>query len=480
MADKTRSTAGRATTTNASAPSAPGNGSAPSTQRLPFAQRQAQGRGARVHVPRHTHASWAESSTRPDPVALLDSQAASRVPDLVPIRYGRMRASPFAFLRGAAIVMAHDLAQTPTTGIWTQLCGDCHLANFGLYASPERTLVFDINDFDETLPGPWEWDVKRLAASCHVASRTNGFTEAACRKTVLAAVSAYRRHMAEFAAMRELDVWYAHITADDVMTLIKTKQAQKKAQESVAKARQRDSLRALPKLTWVVEGRRVIAEDPPLVVRITTGGGETILRDLFARYQQTLRGAQQRVLERFRVVDLARKVVGVGSVGTRCFVLLLEGRDENDVLFLQIKEAQPSVLEAHLPTSTFDNAGQRVVAGQEMMQAASDIFLGWLRDADGRDFYVRQLRDMKGTIAVEDLSPAELALWAGACGWALARAHARAGDPVAIAAYVGTNRTFDQAIADFAAAYADQTERDYRAFLRAIETGLIIATADKP
>jgi uncharacterized protein (DUF2252 family) len=444
-----------------------------------LAERQALGRGRRADVPRGRHASWAERSDRPDPVALLESQAASRLPELVPLRYARMQTSAFAFLRGAAIVMAHDLAHTPTTGIVTQLCGDCHLSNFGLYASPERTLVFDINDFDETLPGPWEWDVKRLAASCHVAGRTNGFTEADCRDAVLAAAGSYRRHMADFAALRELEVWYAHITAADLLALITAKRTQKRVQTGVAKARARDSLRALAKLTVSGEGgeggRRVIRNDPPLVLRITAGDEREQLTALFAQYRQTVRGAERRMLERFHLVDFAQKVVGVGSVGTRCYIVLLAGRDDDDPLFLQVKEAQPSVLEAHLPKSVYENAGERVVAGQELMQAASDIFLGWLRGSDGRDYYVRQLRDMKGTVEVDALSPAELALWAGACGWALARAHARAGDPVPIAAYLGTSGTFDHAIAAFAAAYANQTERDYRAFLSAIASGRIAA-----
>jgi uncharacterized protein (DUF2252 family) len=391
-----------------------------------------------------------------------------------------MRVSPFAFLRGSAIVMAYDLAHTPTTGIQTQVCGDCHLSNFGLYASPERTLVFDINDFDETLPGPWEWDVKRLAASAVVAGRTNGFAEADCRAAALAAVTSYRQHMAQFAGMGELAVWYAHITADDLLQVMTTKRTQKKAQRGVATTQHRDSLQALSKLTEVVDGRRRIANAPPLVMRVREDYEEEIIKSFFAAYLQTLRGAQRHLLERFQLVDIARKVVGVGSVGTRCFILLLAGRDEDDPLFLQIKEAQPSVLEAHLPKSTFSQQGERVVAGQELMQAASDICLGWFRDPEGRDFYVRQLRDMKGTVAVETLSPPELKLWTSACGWALARAHARAGDAVQIAAYLGASDRFDQALADFAEAYADQTERDYRAFLTAIQTGRLVAAPAGP
>lgn len=446
------------------------------TAHMTVEERRARGRSLREKTPRGSHASWTVAPDRPDPVALLEAQAVTRVRELVPIRYARMSVSPFAFLRGSAIVMAHDLAHTPRSGIQTQLCGDCHLSNFGLYASPERTLLFDINDLDETYPGPWEWDVKRLAASVFVVGRNNGIADVDCRNAVLATVRTYRQHMAEFAAIRTLDVWYSRVTIDDLLTLVTSKQENKRAQKQVAKVRQRDSLQALAKLTEVVDGHRVITNDPPLVMRVTEEavGGEVYT--LFEKYLQTLRGAQRQVLSRFQIVDIAHKVVGVGSVGTRCFIVLLTGRDDDDPLFLQAKEAQASVLEAHLPKSGYKHQGERVVAGQELMQAASDVFLGWMTGPAGRDFYWRQLRDMKASVEVENLTSTNLALYAGLCGHVLARAHARAsGDAVAIAAYLGTSERFDQAIASFAEAYANQTERDYTAFLAAIKSGRIVA-----
>lgn len=451
------------------------DGRATMVPRRVMEEQAARGRVIREKVPRKAHAFWAETPDRANPVALLELQAKTRLPELVPIRYGRMQVSPFAFLRGSAIVMAHDLARTPTTGLRTQLCGDSHLSNFGLYASPERTLVFDVNDLDETLPGPWEWDVKRLAASCYVAGRGNGFAEAACHQIVHAAANSYRSHMAEFAKMGHLAVWYSHITADEVMALIVDKRTQKKAQIMLGKTRQRDSLQAFSKLTEVVDDHRVIANDPPLVMRIAAKDQRNYASGLFQAYAQTLRRDHRQLLARYSLVDMALKVVGVGSVGTRCYILLLIGQDLDDPLFLQVKQAEASVLEAGLPKSTFKHQGERVVAGQQLMQAASDIFLGWLRGPEGRDFYLRQLRDMKGSAEVETLSPSEMSLWASTCGWALARAHARAGDPVQIAGYLGSSATFDNAIVAFAQAYADQTERDYRTFLAAIKSGRIAA-----
>ena len=443
---------------------------------LTVQERRARARTLREKAPRSSHAFWAEAPDRPDPIALLEAEATTRLPDLVPIRYARMRVSPFAFLRGSAVVMAQDLAHTPRTGIHTQLCGDCHCSNFGAYASPERTLLVDINDLDETYPGPWEWDVKRLAASVFVAGRGNGFADSECRSAVLAAVRSYRQHMAEFAGMRTLDVWYSKITIEDLLALLTNKQAQKQAQKQVAKVRQRDSMQAFAKLTEVVNGHRIITNDPPLVMRVTEEMLGTEVRTLFDKYTQTLRGAQRHVLDRFQIVDVARKVVGVGSVGTRCFIVLLIGRDEDDSLFLQVKEAEASVLEAHLTKSIYKHQGERVVAGQELMQAASDIFLGWMTGPAGRHFYWRQLRDMKGSVEVENLSSTNLALYAGLCGHALARAHARAsGNAIEIAAYLGASDTFDQAIASFAGAYADQTQRDYQALLAAIKSGRIVA-----
>lgn len=444
-------------------------------RRLTVEERQERGRTSRAKTTRSSHATWAPAPDRADPVALLEAQAATRLPDLVPIRYARMQVSPFAFLRGSAVVMAADLARTPVSGIYTNLCGDCHLANFGAYASPERTMLFDINDFDETLPGPWEWDVKRLAVSFFVAGRGNGFTDADCREAALSVTRSYREHMAQFAGMRDLDIWYARVTTDDLIALLDSKRQRRRAMKQVSKVRQRDNLQALAKLTEVVDGRHVITNDPPFVIRVTDEqlGGQT--RALFEMYLGTLRGAQRHVLEQFEIIDVARKVVGVGSVGTRCLIVLLAGRDANDPLFLQIKEAEASVLQPYLPKSTHEHQGERVVAGQELMQSASDLFLGWMTGNEGRHFYWRQLRDMKGSMNIETLTPSGMVLYASLCGWALARAHARSGDPIEIAAYLGTSDSIDRAIATFASAYADQTERDYQAFLSAIKSERIVA-----
>ncbi len=440
------------------------------------AERQANGRALRDRTPRSSHALWVAMPDRTDPIALLEAQARTRLPDLVPIRYSRMRVSPFAFLRGSAIIMAHDLAGTPNTGITTQLCGDCHLSNFGAFGSPERALLFDINDLDETLPGPWEWDVKRLATSAFVAGRENGFTDGACQEAALAVAQSYRLHMAEFAEMRNLEVWYSRITTDDLIDLIRDKTTKKRTETQTAKMRQRDSLQAMAKLTEEVDGRRIFTNDPPLVTRVAEEQLGEEVRSLFAKYTSTLRGAQRRVLDRFQITDMALKVVGVGSVGTRCFIVLLTGRDEDDPLILQVKEAEASVLEAHLPKSEFEHQGQRVVSGQELMQAASDIFLGWMSGPTGRHFYWRQLRDMKGSVEVANLSIANLVFYSGFCGWALARAHARAsGNAIEIATYLGKSDRFDQAIAAFAQAYANQNERDYQALLAAIKSGRIVA-----
>jgi uncharacterized protein (DUF2252 family) len=449
---------------------------APPQAAASYRQRRERGRATREAAPRGGHAEWAPAPDRPDPIDVLEAQDRDRIPDLIPIRYSRMMASPFAFMRGAAIVMAHDLAGTPKTGIRVQLCGDAHLSNFGAYASPERALLFDLNDFDETLPGPWEWDVKRLAASFVVAGRENGFDAAECREAAQASAASYRRRMAEFSKMGELEVWYSRVSVEEVRGLLSDARARKatakKLSKSVRKARGRDSLQALSKLTRVVDGHRKIIDDPPLLVRIPEG--DEIRNQIYAileSYKRTLQEDRRYLLDRYRFVDVARKVVGVGSVGTRAYVALLEGHDENDPLFLQVKEAGPSVLQGPLPSSTHEHHGHRVVAGQRLMQAASDIFLGWFRGTAGRDFYWRQLKDMKGSANVEGMSPDELVLYAGLCGWALARAHARSGDRVQIAAYLGKSERFDEAIADFAEAYADQTERDHAALCAAVESG---------
>ncbi|HEX5699320.1 MAG TPA: DUF2252 domain-containing protein [Rubrobacter sp.] len=444
--------------------------------RAGYQERHECGRAARRATPRGGHAEWAPAPDRPDPIDLLESQDGGRIPDLIPIRYSRMMASPFAFMRGSAIVMARDLARTPKTGIPAQLCGDAHLLNFGAYASPERALLFDLNDFDETLPGPWEWDIKRLAASFVVAGRENGFDTTNCREAAQASVASYRQRMAEFSEMGELEVWYSRVGVEEIRGLLSDarKATAKKLSKSVRKARGRDSLQALSKLTRVVDGRRMIDDDPPLLVRIPEG--DEIRAQIYAileGYKRTLQEDRRHLLGRYRFVDAARKVVGVGSVGTRAYVVLLEGRDENDPLFLQIKEAGASVLEGHVLSSTHEHHGHRVVAGQRLMQAASDIFLGWLRGTGGRDFYSRQLKDMKGSANVEGMSPDELVLYAGLCGWTLARAHARSGDRVQIAGYLGKSERFDRAVADFAEAYADQTEQDHAALCAAVKSGRV-------
>ena len=445
-----------------------------------YQRRHERGRAARQVVPRGSHAEWEPAPDRPDPIDLLEAQARDRIQELMPIRYARMMASPFAFMRGSAIVMAQDLASTPKTGIQAQLCGDAHLLNFGAYASPERALLFDLNDFDETLPGPWEWDVKRLAASFVVAGRENGFDTADCRRAAQASAASYRRRMAKFSEMGELEVWYSRVSEEELSGLLSDaspeKKARKRFSKAVRKARGRDSLQALSKLTRVVDGHRIINDDPPLLVRIPDG--DEIRGQIYAileSYKRTLQEDRRHLLDRYRFVDVARKVVGVGSVGTRAFVVLLEGRGEDDPLFLQVKEAGPSVLEGHVSSSTHEHHGHRVVAGQRLMQAASDIFLGWFRGTAGRDFYWRQLKDMKGSAKVESMSPDELVIYAGLCGWALARAHARSGDRVQIAAYLGKSERFDGAIAGFAQAYADQTERDHAALCAAVKSGRIPA-----
>ena len=450
---------------------------------LDYQQRHERGRAARRLVPRGSHAGWAPAPDRPDPVDLLEAQAEGRLEELLPIRYGRMMASPFAFMRGSAIVMANDLAGTPKSGIQAQLCGDAHLLNFGAYASPERALLFDLNDFDETLPGPWEWDIKRLAVSFVVAGRDNGFDAADCHAAAQASVASYRQRMAEFSQMGELEVWYSRIGEAEVRGLLTEaragKKTTKKLSKNVRKTRGRDSLHALSKLTRVVDGRRRIIDDPPLLVRVPEE--DEVRGQVYAileSYKRTLQEDRRHLLERYDFVDAARKVVGVGSVGTRVFVVLLEGRDQDDPLFLQVKEAGSSVLERYVESSPYEHHGHRVVAGQRLMQAASDIFLGWFRGAEGRDFYWRQLKDMKGSAKVETMSADELVLYGGLCGWALARAHARSGDRVQIAAYLGKSERFDRSVADFADAYADQNEQDYEALCAAVKSGRIVADAE--
>jgi uncharacterized protein (DUF2252 family) len=443
-------------------------------------------------------------------VALLEAQNLTREPDLVPVRHGRMMVSPFTFYRGAAKIMAADLKDTPVAGLDAQLCGDAHLSNFGLFASPERRLVFDLNDFDETLPGPFEYDVERMAASFLIAARNNGFSKADARAATQASVTAYREAMAEFAQMPTMDVWYAHLDEDEVMGAIRStvaetkkgvkrgkkgkkdgkeqklaKLAEKRAEKNAAKAHTRDSLQALSKLGELVDGQYRIVSQPPVIVpgrdlAVTFGLSPDevmpVIQEQFRQYRATLQEDRRRLLEQFEIVDAARKVVGVGSVGTRAFIVLLQGRDAHDPLFLQIKEATASVLEEHLGKSRYDQHGERVVQGQRMMQAASDIYLGWTKGLDvNRHYYWRQLRDMKGSVLVELMTPLGLTFYARICGWTLARAHARSGDPVAIAAYLGASEAFDKSITDFSERYADQNERDYQEFVAAVRSGRLEA-----
>ena len=451
------------------------------------AERAELGKKARQRAPLAALADYESADGRRDPVELLGQEDASRVADLVPIRYGRMLTSPFAFYRGAAVLMAGDLATTSSTGLSAQLCGDAHMSNFGIFGSPERRLVFDVNDFDETHPGPFEWDVKRLAASLEIAGRGNGFTKKQRKKIVLAAANSYRKAMRNFAKQSNLGVWYASVDMDQVMSEYGDRLAPKRrkvTEAGIAKARTRDSMQAFSKLATIVDGEPRIISNPPLVVPIEEVFSERsadelqlALVKLVRSYRRTLAADRQHLLETYRLVHVARKVVGVGSVGTRAWILLMEGIDGADPMFLQAKEAGASVLEPFTSKSKFKNQGERVVAGQTLMQAVSDIFLGW-QGVDGddgvrRDYYVRQLRDWKGSAVVEEMVPDGMAIYARLCGWTLARAHARSGDRVAIASYLGAKETFDSAIATFAVAYADQNERDFAQMQRAVESGRV-------
>ena len=461
------------------------------TPHLTVAERVARGKAARKEVPRSTHARYEPLSTRADPVELLERQAKTRVPELVPIRYGRMLVSPFTFYRGAALIMASDLAATPRSGLTVQCCGDAHLSNFGVFASPERALVFDVNDFDETLPGPWEWDVKRLAVSMLVAARDNGFRAKEQDRIVLDTVSRYRTAMAEFAGMKQLEVWYARLNVENVLqefgSQFKPKMV-KRTEKGFAKARTKDSMTAFAKLCQVVDGRARIVDESPLIVPIDRlapagEGRDQIfeeLHQLLRSYRDTLEFDRRVLLEAFELNDFARKVVGVGSVGTRAYIALLLGLDGGDPLFLQIKEAEASVLEEFVGPSEFSNHGERVVVGQRLMQAVSDIFLGWLHvdsglDGNARDFYVRQLKDWKGSAEIEQMVPEGMAAYGTLCGWTLARAHARSGDRIAIASYLGNGDSFDRAIVEFCKAYADQNEHDYQALNAAVSSGRVKA-----
>jgi uncharacterized protein (DUF2252 family) len=451
----------------------------------------ARGKDARTSAPLESHAEFTPDRSR-DPVGLLLEQAKTRVPELVPIRHGRMLVSPFTYYRGAALPMAADLCTTPTSGLRVQLCGDAHLSNFGAFASPSRRLVFDVNDFDETLPGPFEWDVKRLAASLAVAGRDNGFGGKDRRQVVLAAAESHRTAMRAFAGQHFMDVWYAHLDVDDAISEFRSQLKANRVKavgKLVAKAHTEDSMRAQAKLTTEADGQRRIVSDPPLIEPVEEIFPEVqadqiykLIREVLGRYRRTLQSDRRHLVEYFTPVQVARKVVGVGSVGTRAWIVLMEGADGTEPLFLQAKEAQPSVLATWCGRSQYANQGERVVAGQHLMQAESDIFLGWARvtapEGVGRDFYIRQLKDWKLSAPIEQMIPSGMKVYARMCGWTLARAHARSGDRVALAAYLGGSAKFDQAIAAFAEAYADQNERDYAALKAAVKDGRAEATTD--
>ncbi|MDH4112207.1 MAG: DUF2252 domain-containing protein [Actinomycetota bacterium] len=460
-------------------------------EHLTLEQRRARGKEARDRAPRSSWEGWSPRPDRPDPTGLLETQNTTREPDLVPVRHGRMMVSPFTFYRGGAKIMAADLQHAPRAGLEVQLCGDAHLSNFGVFASPERTLLFDLNDFDETLPGPFEYDIARLAASFVIAARNNGFTSDDTRAVTMESVTAYLTAMRGFAKMSTLDVWYSRLDPEGALAEVAasgSKDRRKLAtrgEKVLTKARTKNSLQALSKLTRVVDGRHEIISDPPVLIpgrELLAAQGRSPdelreqLQGMLRAYRSTLSADRRRLLERFEFVDFARKVVGVGSVGTRAWIALLQGRDADDPLFLQVKEATSSVLEDHLPKSAHKQPGERVVQGQRLMQAASDIFLGWTKGIDASRFYYwRQLRDMKGSVEVESMVPTGMTFYAGLCGWTLARAHARSGDPVAIAAYLGSNDRFGRSMTEFAERYADQNERDYEAFVAAIGSGRLEA-----
>ncbi len=453
------------------------------------AERRARGKSARESVPRKSHADWRVPAGRADPVGVLEHQGATRLQELLPIRYKRMAASPFAFFRGTAAIMAADLAGTPRSGLTAQLCGDAHLSNFGGFAAPDRELVFDLNDFDETLPGPWEWDVKRLGASLAIAARDAGLGGRDRRAAVAAAGHEYREAMRDFAEMRNLDVWYTRLEADAILARARDglgEKAARKLERDMERAERKNSLRALDKLTRRVDGKLRLISDPPLMVPIAELLSEaeaSALADAFGAivrgYTDSLRPDLRPVVQSYRPVDVARKVTGVGSVGTRAWVVLMLGRDDDDPLFLQVKEAQPSVLRTHLGRGRYANQGRRVVEGQRLMQAAGDLLLGWIRTGDidgrGRDFYVRQLWDWKYSVAVETFDADGFARYGRLCGRTLARAHARTGDRVALASYLGNGDSFDNALARFAESYADTNESDHRALVKAIRSGRVPA-----
>ena len=441
-------------------------------------ERAAEGKALRVSVPRIRHAAWKRTEARADPIDILHAADADRLPDLVPIRYGRMLQSQFAFYRGSAGVMAADLATMPTTGIKVQACGDCHLMNFGGFATPERNILFDINDFDETLPAPWEWDVKRLVASFVLAARSIGLSDAKGRDAAVTCARSYRKHLREYSTMHPLDVWYARVTDQDIIATLPPTQ-RKPVQARIDKALARNGSEVdFPKLAGMVGGRLGIRDTPPLIFHPEESRSpefQAVIDQVFSAYRETLADDRRELLDRYRVVDAAIKVVGVGSVGRRCWIALLMSAS-NDPLFLQLKEAVASVLEPYAGKSAYAHHGQRVVMGQRLMQPASDLFLGWVTaEASGKQFYMRQLRDAKIKPLVETFDDELLRLYGQACGWALARAHAKASDVSAIGGYLGSSDQFDEAMGDFALAYADQAEKDHAALKAAVRKGKITA-----
>jgi uncharacterized protein (DUF2252 family) len=442
------------------------------------AERRAAGKAWRTQRPRAELGGWDPPSSRFDPVALIAESNSTRVPELVPLRHQRMALSPFTFLRGSALVMAHDLASQPSTGIDVQLCGDAHLSNFGIYASPERRLVFDLNDFDETAPGPFEWDVKRLAASLVVAGRDNGFDRIECRRAVLRGVGAYRDWIERYSTRTHLDVWYSHIDVNELVDMIRSAAGRRQASRQLEKVAAKNHLKAFTKLTTVVDGRQQIVDDPPIVVRFDAPELRERLEQVLGGYRASLTADRRALFDRYRFVDFARKVVGVGSVGTRCWIVLLQGPNGGP-LFLQVKEARGASPDLALGRRGPRHAGRRVVEGQRMLQATGDVLLGWATDdATGIDYFVRQMWDSKGSVDVAGMAPKALALYADFCGWALARSHARTGDSVTISGYVGASERFGEVMADFAEAYADQTERDHAAFVAAIADGRLPSVPD--
>lgn len=446
---------------------------------LSTSERMEIGRSMRDRTPRAAHAEWQAPPNRRDPIDILEESSRGRVPELAPIRYGRMLADPFAFLRGSAAVMAHDLASTPVSGIRVQACGDCHLANFGLFATPERNLVFDVNDFDETLPAPWEWDVKRLAASFVVSGRAHGVSNRSSEAIVLSLAGSYRKHLQEYASMRVLDVWYSRLDDKTLIASAPSAEAREYRKRVAAKARASVAEYLFPRITGAVDGRRRIVDQPPLVFHLPDQGDtEERIRALLAAYQDTLPAHLRKLFDHYHFEDLAFKVVGVGSVGTRCFILLFLA-EVDDPLLLQAKEARPSVLEPFAGASDLGHHGQRIVVGQRLMQSASDMFLGWVTAADGTHYYIRQLRDMKYSIPLDNADPAALARYADVCGWVLARAHAKGGDAAMISGYLGKGAAFDKALAQFALAYADQTVRDHSCLVQAVKSGRLQAVVDR-